>query len=326
MVSINDVAKRAKVAKSTVSLVINDSGYVSQKTREKVEQAMKELNYVPSQLAKNLSIRQSHIIGVVVPDIVHPFFSNFVKSIEKELYDRGYMTMVCSTLGREQVEEEYLNWLNRRTMDGIIMCAHTLAIEKYVNTKRPIVSLDRYLNNDIPVVSSDHRQAAELTVEALRKNKCHNVVQFVGSSNANVGSENYALTCKKLFEQKDGQVHFYKMQTNTFSLNEYLFAAQAAFKAFPGADAFVGSDMVITQCLKLALEKKLRIPEELKLIAYDGTQVTRIGYPKISAVFQPVDQLAFHAAEQIIAKIENRPTAKITKALPVSWLQGNTTY
>ena len=71
--------KKANVAKSTVSLVVNNSGYVSAKTRAKVEEAMRELNYVPSQLAKNLSSRRSNIVGIVMPDVMHPFFATFIK-------------------------------------------------------------------------------------------------------------------------------------------------------------------------------------------------------------------------------------------------------
>ena len=101
MASINDVAKKANVAKSTVSLVVNNSGYVSAKTRAKVEEAMRELNYVPSQLAKNLSSRRSNIVGIVMPDVMHPFFATFIKYAELKLFHYGYMTMVCGTIGRE---------------------------------------------------------------------------------------------------------------------------------------------------------------------------------------------------------------------------------
>ena len=77
MASINDVAKLAMVSKSTVSLVVNNKGYVSEETRSKVEKAMKELNYIPSQLARNFSAQKSGIVGIVMPDVMHPFFSTF---------------------------------------------------------------------------------------------------------------------------------------------------------------------------------------------------------------------------------------------------------
>ena len=101
MTSIGDVAKLAGVSRSTVSLVCNNKGYVSEETRKKIEKAMKELNYIPSELGRNLKMQKSGIVGIIVPDIAHPFFSTFIKYAEKELYSRGYKALVCGTAGRE---------------------------------------------------------------------------------------------------------------------------------------------------------------------------------------------------------------------------------
>ena len=83
MASIGDVAKLAGVSRSTVSLVCNNKGYVSDETRKKIEKAMKELNYIPSELGRNLKMQKSGIVGIIVPDIAHPFFSTFIKYAEK---------------------------------------------------------------------------------------------------------------------------------------------------------------------------------------------------------------------------------------------------
>lgn len=326
MVSMKDVAKKANVAKSTVSLVINNSGYVSEETRKKVEDAMRELNYIPNRLAKNFSSQRSHLVGVVVPDIMHPFFSNFVKHLEKSLYDKGYMTMVCSTLGREHVEQEYLNWLKQSTMDGIIMCSHNLSIQHYIDAQKPLVSLDRFLNDDIPVVSSDHYSAAKITVSKLRKNGCRKVVQFIGSSNANIKADDYAKYCKELFNGPDEELIFHKMPINTFSLKDYFLTASQAFSQNEGVDAFIGTDMVINQCLKISHQKNIQVPDQLKLIAYDGTQVTGMTYPEISAVVQPIEDLAEESAELIISVIEGKQVTGQFNKNQVFWRQGGTTF
>jgi LacI family sucrose operon transcriptional repressor len=298
---------------------------VSVATRKKVEDAMAELAYVPNQLAKNLSSQRSNLVGVVIPDIIHPFFSLFVKHIENFLYERGYMTMVCSTLGREKVEQKYLEWLNRHTMDGIIMGVHTLDVAEYQATMRPIVSLDRFLSDEIPMISSDHAQAAQLAVEMLRKNNCRNVVQFMGSGKVKIGAENFVLECKRLFNHADETMITHVMPTNTFALDDYFATAKEAFEKYPDVDAFIGSDMAITQCLKLAEQHYVDVPAKLKLIAYDGTQVTRIGPKQISAIVQPIEQLAQSAAEQLIAKIEGNSKITAPTPLAVVWQAGETT-
>ena len=89
MAGIRDVARLAHVSTSTVSLVLNKSGYVSDKTREKVETAMRELNYIPNELARNLYHSKTNIVGLILPDIAHPFFGSFAKYAEMELYKEG---------------------------------------------------------------------------------------------------------------------------------------------------------------------------------------------------------------------------------------------
>ena len=120
MASIRDVAKKANVGAATVSRVLNNSGYVSEETRQKIEDAMKELNYTPNELARQLFYKKTGIVAVLVPTVGHPFFSDFVDKTEKELYKKGYKTMVCNTIKEENAELDYLDMLNRHIVDGVI--------------------------------------------------------------------------------------------------------------------------------------------------------------------------------------------------------------
>ena len=157
MAGIKDVAKRARVGVGTVSRMINNSGYVADETREKIEIAMKELNYTPNELARNLYHKRSGIIAVVVPSITSPFFSEFLNSVEAELYEAGYKMMVCNTVKAKNAEMEYLDMLNRHIVDGIITGVHTLDVEEYLKIHKTIVALDRYLGDHIPVVAVNHK-------------------------------------------------------------------------------------------------------------------------------------------------------------------------
>ena len=151
MASIRDVAKKANVGAATVSRVLNNSGYVSEETRQKIEDAMKELNYTPNELARQLFHKKTGIVAVLVPTVGHPFFSDFVDKIEEELYKKGYKTMVCNTIKEGNAELDYLDMLNRHIVDGVISGVHTLEEEEYRKIKKPIVALDRYLGEEIPV-------------------------------------------------------------------------------------------------------------------------------------------------------------------------------
>ncbi len=325
MAGINDVAKKAGVAKSTVSLVCNNSGYVSTKTRNKVEKAMKELNYIPNQIAKNLSQNRSNIIGIVMPDIMHPFFSTFIKYAEKNLHDYGYMTMVCSTISKESIEQEYLNMLNRKVMDGIIVGTHTLDVERYKEVKYPIVSIDRYISQNIPLITSNHIQSAQLTSDVIISNGCKNVVQFTGSGKVMLAANDYALYCKEILEQNNININFINVGFNTFDLDGYKRAAKLLFEQFDNVDAVIGVDMVILSVMKLAIEKGYKIPKDLKLVAHDGTYVTQMGAYNISSIVQPIDEIAKNAVKTIINMINGKGKVENLKVLDTSFRKGNTT-
>ena len=126
MASIKDVAQKAGVGVGTVSRVINGSGYVAADTRKKIEQAISDLEYTPNELARNLFRNRTGIIGVLIPDLDHPFFSAFTRETEVALYKRGYKAMICNTVGSSNRERDYLNMLDRNMVDGIITGAHTL--------------------------------------------------------------------------------------------------------------------------------------------------------------------------------------------------------
>ena len=159
MASIKDVAQKAGVGVGTVSRVLNNSGYVSDETREKIEEAMKNLQYTPNELARNLYHKKSGIIAVLVPTVEIPFFAELVHNIEAELYNEGFKIMLCNTDKAHNAELEYLDMLNRHIVDGVITGVHSLDVEEYKKIKKPIVAFDRYLGEDIPVLQSIIRRA-----------------------------------------------------------------------------------------------------------------------------------------------------------------------
>lgn len=97
MVGMRDVAKAAGVSLSTVSLVVNNTGYVSADMRAKVESAMRQLNYIPNELARNLYRNRTNTIGVIMPTIAHPFFSTLTAHLQREFAARDLKTLLCST-------------------------------------------------------------------------------------------------------------------------------------------------------------------------------------------------------------------------------------
>ena len=200
MANIKDVAKEAGVSVTTVSRVMNNRGYISEKTRKKVYDAIDKINYHPNELAKNLQQQKTNLIGLILPDISVNFYAEEAKYIEEELYNRGYKLMLCNAYNSSKRENEYINMLQRNKVDGIIIGSHTLEIEDYLKIDMPIVALDRYLGEDIPIVSADHIQGGILAANHLINCGCKNVVQFAGTSVLNSSANKRHISFEKVFQ------------------------------------------------------------------------------------------------------------------------------
>lgn len=320
MVGMRDVARQAGVSLSTVSLVVNGTGYVSDEMRVKVERAMKSLNYVPNELARNLYRNRTDTIGVIVPTIRHPFFASLVSSLQRVFAAQGRRTMLCSTADADKGEAEYVDMLRRHMMDGIIMAAHTVHPADYwTSIGRPLVAFDRVLGEGIPSVGSDHEAAGELIARALIDSGARHVVtvggprsQFGGGETADGGAARdagcdghagdgveggtfptvrYHLTAERLLREAGVRCDYVEAG-EVSALSDHAAAARRVFDQFDDVDAIVGSDLVAAYCVQEALRRGIDVPGDLQLIAYDGTYMADAAGMRLSAIVQDVDAIA----------------------------------
>lgn len=304
MARIKDVAKEAGVAASTVSLVLNKKGYVSEETRLKVEAAVKKLNYIPSEMARNLSLQRTNIIGVIVPSISHPFFSELAEALETELYSLGYKMMLCCTKYKENSERKFIEMLKRQTMDGIIMGAHSLDVSIYEGLKEPVVAFDRYLNDNIPIVHCDHCTGGRLAAEAFLQHDCHHVIGIEGYQGVHTPANDSHKVFHETMWQHGVITDILEMPWNAFTYEDFLVTAEKLFTEYQDIDGIFGSDMAIASCMRVATQRGYHIPQDIKMVAYDGTGMTQTGIQPITAVRQPIEKLAAIAAQKVVSKVK----------------------
>jgi len=323
--SIRDVAKKANVGSTTVSRVLNDTGYVSDETKSKVVKAMKELNYTPNELARNLFRTKTGIIAVLVPDVAHPFFSEFVKYVEIELYEAGFKTMICNTIKVHNCELEYLDMLNRHIVDGIITGVHSLGIEEYLKINKPIVALDRYLGDNIPIVGVNHKLGGEMAAKKLIECGCKCVVQFQGSLAVKSPSHDRHTSFRRVMEENNILVYTYELEWNRFDNSYFKKVVHHMFEIHPETDGVFGSDLLAIGYFKEAVKQNKKIPEDIKIVAYDGTYVTEIVSPSITSIVQPIDQLAKESTKLICDLINGKKYKNKRVILDVELREGETT-
>ncbi|WP_303163707.1 LacI family DNA-binding transcriptional regulator [Mitsuokella multacida] len=323
MARIKDVAKLAGVSTSTVSLVLNNKGYVSAATRAKVEAAVQELHYVPSEVGRNLSLNRTNLIGVIIPDVAHPFFAALLHEIEIALYDYGYKTMICSTGEKKNAELAFLDMLRRHTMDGLIIGAHALHIENYQHIELPVIAFDRYLCDEIPIIRADHHQGGQLAANALLKRHPHHVVQITGAPTVHTTAHEHEDIFAQVIKQASVPLDTIVMPANAFRPEDFAKAAREVFKRYPDVDAISGTDLGAICALREASRRGRRCPDDLSIVAYDGTYLTRLGPQSLTAVVQPIPALGRRAAEAIVRRIRHEELPSL-QPLPMGFQQGET--
>lgn len=323
MARIKDVAKLAGVSTSTVSLVLNNKGCVSDTTRAKVDAAVKALHYVPSEVGRNLSLNRTNLIGVIIPDVAHPFFAALLHEIEIALYDYGYKTMICSTGEKKNAELAFLEMLRRHTMDGLIIGAHALHIENYQHIDLPVIAFDRYLCDEIPIVRADHHQGGQMAAEALLRRHPRHVVQITGSPTVHTTAHEHEDIFAGCIEKAGIPLDNIIMPANAFRPEDFAAAAHEIFERYPDVDAISGADLGAICALREAIRRGRRCPEDLSIVAYDGTYLTRLGPQTLTAVVQPVPALGQRAAEAIVRRIRQEELPSL-QPLPMDFQQGET--
>ena len=325
--TIKDVAERAGVSVTTVSRVLNNRGSLSDKTREKVHTAMEELNYYPNQLAVNLFKKRSMLVGLIVPDVSHPFYGTEIKYIEEALYEQGYKLMLCNAGEDQQREKDYLTMLQRNKVDGIIIASHTLDLEDYNKVNLPVVALDRYLGRNIPTISADHEQGGRLAAAELVRSGCKKVAQIIGSSAVPTPSNERYTVFRHVMREHGVECLDYELPLNAFRFTEYLDFVQDIFSNDPDIDGLFAVDNIACAACKIASALSITVPGRLKIVGYDGTEISLMSNLSLSTVVQPIRKIAQTTVDMLLSMIaeETKVVPDVHVRLPVTFIKRETT-
>lgn len=324
MASIREVARLAKVAPSTVSRALNGSGYVAEETKEQILQAVLDLDYVPNQWIRNLYRQKTGIIGVVAPELIHPYFSSLFSCLETELHKYGYNMMICNTSGKKGIEREYLDTLERNLFDGMIIGAAFLPDEYYQKVEKPILSLDRMIEG-IPLVTSDHRQGGQLAASKLLEAGCCNVLQLSDPYALNIASARSGIEFIKEMKNQDAKVTSATfLWEDVIDYEKAMARAKEILTAYPALDGILANDLCAAAFLKIAKEMDKNVPDDLKIISYDGTFVTDFNYRSMDTIVQDVNQLSKEAVQVLLRLINKQPLTQTEIYVPVHYKKGET--
>lgn len=326
MANIKDVAKKAGVGVGTVSRMLNGSGYVSEESRIKIEAAMKQLDYTPNELARNLYHKKTGIIAVLVPNVSNPFFAEFVDYVEAELYSMGFKMMLCNTEKEFNAELEYLDMLKRHIVDGVITGVHSLDVEEYKRIQKPIVALDRYLGERIPLVAVNHREGGRLAADTLIRSGCREILHFCGAQEVESPYHDRHYEFENVARSHGIKTHRYELEWNRLDTEYYREAVADVFQQEIEFDGVFGVDRVVIECMNEVIRRHKKVPCDVRFVAYDGTYVTDIVEPRLTAIVQPIKGLAKESVRLISEMVNGRIFENEQVVLDVKLKKGGTTY
>jgi len=311
-VTINDIAKISGVSKATVSRVVNGTKPVSDEVRRKVMQAIDETGYKPSSLARSLMTKETKLIGVVIPDVSNPIFSQLVKGMEEVSSEQGYNILLCNSYLNHDKEMEYLEILSDKEVDGIVFLTtkETKAHSDFFNEyKKPVVTVDRSFKNiDIPSVSIDDFEASQKAVNYL----------------INLGHKNIGMVRASLDDRAHGLHRFegYKVALENAGLCireenvvEGDFSVQSGYDAVskilsnntPPTAIFFANDTMAVGGIRCITDSGLRVPDDISVIGFDDIPISEMFIPSLSTIKQPTMTVGRSAMEKLLKLIKNEP-------------------
>ncbi|MBC1635454.1 LacI family transcriptional regulator [Listeria welshimeri] len=323
--SIKDIAKLSGVSVATVSRVINDNGRFSEETRQKVLAVIKETNYQMNFSAKSLRMNKSFSVGILVPDISNYFFSSVVQQMEAILFEQGYSTIICNTGRNLDKELAYLNMLESKMVDGLIVISGADEFGfNYSNAENgiPYVCIDRQPKDkkDTIFISSNHYQGAFEATEALIHAGAKSPVIFMHnsrqSSSAKERLKGFQDALKKNNIQMDPELSIFTidLQKPDYQKNIAIFVQKA--KKIDGI--FAINDHIAIELLNFLPTIGKKIPDDIKLIGFDDTPQCNYTVPKLSSVKQNIPEIAQITVDNLISIIKNPEQQKqITEIVPV---------
>jgi DNA-binding LacI/PurR family transcriptional regulator len=325
MATIKDVAEMAGITVTTVSRVLNNRGYISEKTRQKVNAAMEELDYQPNEIARALFRRKSNLIGLIVPDVAHPFFAELTSSIEYYAYENSYKVLICNSYGDSAKEKDYIDMLKRNQVDGIIMGSHTLEISEYLNLGRPIVSIDRCLSDNIPYIASDNCNGGILATNLLIEKGCEKLAHISGPLILNTPANKRFEAFIDVTTKKNINHVVVETRLNSFEIDEYEKLIYKLLIDHPDIDGiFASSDIIATCVINVSNELGRKVPEDIKVVGYDDINIASLIVPSLTTIRQPIKAIGEMAIKSIIDQIEEK-SINNENILPVELIVRKTT-
>ncbi|MFA9464801.1 MAG: LacI family DNA-binding transcriptional regulator [Velocimicrobium sp.] len=325
--NIKELAKIIGVSSATVSRVINNSGYVSEETRKKVLLAIEEHQFVPSAVARSLSISDTLCIGVIIPDIENDYFSSIISGISEVAEQSGYNIHFMGTNENQRLEQEFLNTVESQRLNGIIITPVSEMDEK-TNEKLlriqangiPVVLVDRDIKGKaFDGVFVDNLSGAYEGVMALIQAGHNKIAIITGPETSRPGRDRFKGYKRALLDAGISLEENYMLSGDFKIAKAYQCTKQLLELEDPPTAIFSSNNLTTLGCLKYFTEQKLKIGKNISVIGFDDIETLKMIDYKLSVIARDAKQQGRVAMNLLLERLRS-------KTIPVEPIRQNVPY
>jgi DNA-binding LacI/PurR family transcriptional regulator len=310
-VTIKDIARELGISPSTVSKALKEHPDISPATKKAVRELVIKWNYKPDPIALSLLSGQSKIIGVIVPEIVHYFFSTVISGIEDLAYESGYHVMFCQSNETYDREVKAVQTLLSSRVDGILVSVSKVTTDfnhfrKIIDDRIPLVFFDRIcdeIESDRVIV--DDETGAYEAVKHLIKTGCRNIIHLSGPLNINIGRNRKNGYIKALRD-----FNFPVFEENIINCD----TSGEAVKLIPGLlnrkekpdGIFAVNDLTAAEAMKIVKQSGYKVPQDISIIGFTSGMISDLTDPTLTSVEQHGYKIGEEAIRLLIGRVERK--------------------
>ena len=321
-ITLNDVAKYAGVSPRTVSNVVNDWPYVSDETREKVQQAIKVVGYRPNRMARSLVTGRTNTVGIIIQDISNPFFGPAIKGCEDVLFEHNYSFFLCDTNENEERERYYLDLLISRAVDAVIIWGTRIdrdELSTVIGNALPFITIEfdgEPINPHHIIVNVDNIGGAQSATQHLIA-QGYRAIAHLASSQGRLTCQQRLTGYRQALEAAGRTVDSRLIQQGQPSTRGGYRAALKLLKEHSPDAIFCYNDLMAIGAILAAEHLEMRVPDDVAIVGFDDIPMAAMIAPPLTTMRISQHELGRLTGQLIMEHLKDKAAASKSLIAPV---------
>lgn len=315
-ITIKDIAIESGYSIATVSKVLNKKDIdVSKKAKEKILHVVDKYNFQLNRAASSLVLNKTKTIGLLIPDISNPFFSDIAKGAEDFAYNKGYSIFLCNSYENLNKEISYIKSMLQLNVDGILI----VGVKDYKNKNldnfiidKPMISIDRKTpyKNIISEINTDHYIGAKKAMQYLIDNGHKNILFIAGPKSSNSAQIRFKAYID-MMNQYNFKINYEDIFFGDFTIEHGIDAINKIINVKEYSAIFCCNDLIALGAISSLNKKNISVPNEISIIGVDDIELSKISSPPLSTMKQPAYDLGFSSCKILIDLLSDKKISSL---------------